>query len=439
MHRRCVRDERLSDPMMPHEQNKSCSSRGSGRTSRAGVERARWLVVGFTLFAVTAGVVACADDASDPPLRDDVDAGADGGSDAATDDANGDATSSIDAGPCSDAGLCITPVPIDDTIGLTSMWGSSATDIWAVGTRGTVLHYDGATWARGATVVQEGAAPYTLRSVWAGRSDDVWMVDGLNLWHGTGWAGPDATSWSLHAFAEYEPSPMAVRGFGEHAWLARRPILGSFGERLVKIEGWADTGPGPTEGIGEILPFPEIVLDVVMPTAADEAWAVGSQFVLDVSDPSAVTSLFISRVFRATKPTSDGGDPPAWELEEHDPLTTNQIFALWADTGAVWLAGEHGTIRRSKRSAIATRAFEILRVPVDADLHGVFGFGPDDVWFVGDASTVLHWDGTTLTKLATPFDSASKKPRLFAVWGSAPNDVWIAGDGTILHYQETSP
>ncbi|MDF2697830.1 MAG: Type fimbrial biosis protein PilY1 [Labilithrix sp.] len=397
------------------------------------------MAAGIAAFAVTTGAVACAaDDDSEPPPRE-ADASTDLASEATAADADDDASSSVDAGPCSDSGLCITPIPIDDTVGLTSVWGSSASDVWAVGSKGTVLHYDGSAWAKGATVALDGAAPYTLRSVWAGRRDDVWMVDGLNLWHGTGWAGSDATSWSLHTFAEYEPSPMTVRGHGDHAWLARRPILGSVGERLLKIDGWADTGPGPTEGIGPTLPFPEVILDVVMPTRADEAWAVGSQFVLDVSDPNAVTSLFITRVLHATKPMNDGGSSPAWELEEHDPRTTNQIFGMWGDESAVWLAGEHGTVRRAKRSAIATKAFEILRVPVLTDLHGVFGFGPDDVWFVGDASTVLHWDGTTFTKLATPFDAARSKPRLFAVWGSGPNDVWIAGDGTILHFQESSP
>jgi hypothetical protein len=400
--------------------------------------RARWLAAGTAVLAATSGAVACSDDGGTEPTPSDSDASTDAASDATSTDAD-DAVSPVDAGPCSDSGLCTTVIPIDDTIGLTSVWGSNASDVWAVGSKGTVLHYDGTAWAKGATVAPDGSAPYTLRSVWAGRRDDVWMVDGLNLWHGTGWTGSDATSWSLHAFAEYEPAPMAVRGRGGHAWLARRPITGSIGEQLLRIDGWTETGPGATEGIGVPFSFPAVLFDVVTPTRDDEAWAVGSHFVYDISDPSAVTSLFITRVFRAVKRADDGGSPPAWELEEHDPRTTNQIFGIWGEESSVWLAGEHGTVRRSKRSAIATRAFEILHVPVITDLNGVFGFGPDDVWFVGDASTVLHWDGTKFTKLSTPFDSARVKPRLFAVWGSAPNDVWIAGDGTMLHFQESSP
>ena len=56
----------------------------------------------------------------------------------------------------------------DDLIGL---WGSSATDVWAVGYSGTILHWDGNSWS--------GAPSGTtadLTSVWGSGSGDVWVA-----------------------------------------------------------------------------------------------------------------------------------------------------------------------------------------------------------------------------------------------------------------------
>ncbi len=50
-----------------------------------------------------------------------------------------------------------------------------------------------------------------------------------------------------------------------------------------------------------------------------------------------------------------------------------------------------------------TKRFDIVESPVAFDLRGIFGFGANDIWVVGEMSTVLHWDGTGWTKLATPF------------------------------------
>ena len=105
------------------------------------------------------------------------------------------------------------------------------------------------------------------------------------------------------------------------------------------------------------------------------------------------------------------------------------------------------------------------------DLFGVSGTSSTDVFAVGDAGTILHWDGTnwypqqcgTFQRLlavwmGSPGDGyavgaggtivryngsswtvvptrAGTAYDLRAVWGSSPNDVFAVGDaGTILHY-----
>lgn len=69
-------------------------------------------------------------------------------------------------------------------------------------------------------------------------------------------------------------------------------------------------------------------------------------------------------------------------------------------------------------------------------LNWIHGFGPNDVTVVGNAGTILHFDGAGWS----PQGSGTTED-LWGVWGAAPNDLWaVGGSGfveataTILHY-----
>src|SRR5260370_592420 len=68
-----------------------------------------------------------------------------------------------------------------------------------------------------------------------------------------------------------------------------------------------------------------------------------------------------------------------------------------------------------------------------ADLAGVWGSGPSDVWAVGGIgtiSTILHWDGSAWTSIPS-----GTTDRFLGVWGSGASDVWAVGaGGTIRHW-----
>ena len=82
-------------------------------------------------------------------------------------------------------------------------------------------------------------------------------------------------------------------------------------------------------------------------------------------------------------------------------------------------------------------------LPIGIDvplLNWVYGFGANDITFVGAGGTVLHYDGTTFTAQPTPTDQD-----LWGVWGAAPDDLWtVGGNGrqedqaTILHFDGTA-
>jgi hypothetical protein len=69
-------------------------------------------------------------------------------------------------------------------------------------------------------------------------------------------------------------------------------------------------------------------------------------------------------------------------------------------------------------------------------LNWCHAFSSSDVTMVGNAGTVLHWDGAAWTQQPTPTTQ-----NLWGVWGAAPGDLWsVGGDGladgqaTLLHY-----
>lgn len=69
-----------------------------------------------------------------------------------------------------------------------------------------------------------------------------------------------------------------------------------------------------------------------------------------------------------------------------------------------------------------------------APLRGVWGQRSTDVWFVGDASEALHWDGVRLSRFPLPHGS------LRAIAGGGRDDVWALGAlGGLYHLTHPFP
>ena len=65
-------------------------------------------------------------------------------------------------------GLLCPSAPISLLFGI---WGSSATDVFAVGRRGTILHYNGSNWSP-----MTSGTTTDLVDVWGSSSNDVFAV-----------------------------------------------------------------------------------------------------------------------------------------------------------------------------------------------------------------------------------------------------------------------
>src|SRR5580704_10916791 len=65
-----------------------------------------------------------------------------------------------------------------------------------------------------------------------------------------------------------------------------------------------------------------------------------------------------------------------------------------------------------------------------AGFRAVWASGNSDVWAVGAAGTVIHFDGQSWT----PFASGTTE-NLTGLSGTGPGDVWATGDnGSVLHW-----
>jgi hypothetical protein len=154
--------------------------------------------------------------------------------------------------------------PIDDNLYLglgllCGVWGSSATDVWAVGHAEldepaqdlrTVAHYDGLAWKQ----VDDGptASPSYLYGVWGSSASDVFAVgDSILHYDGASWS--DIADGKITGNAVWGASPSDV--FVVYTYPATPPTAyiyhydGAFWSTMTSIPGWlnATWGLSPTD------------------------------------------------------------------------------------------------------------------------------------------------------------------------------------------------
>ncbi len=107
------------------------------------------------------------------------------------------------------------------------------------------------------------------------------------------------------------------------------------------------------------------------------------------------------------------------------------VYGIWgADEGELWAAGgdaDAGTGFLWRRDATGWRDVPLPEGRPAGTLFKAFGFSRTDVWFVGAAERLLHWDGTHLTDAGKPANQASSEKSLFTVHGAAGRIVAVGG------------
>ena len=322
---------------------------------------------------------------------------------------------------CAEAAWCPVATNVSSLYVLTSVWGKSANDVWAAGSGGTVVHWDGTAWTAGNIPVQN-----TFHNL-LGVGSEVWAISATDTMYKTSAFAGAATQWSLvpSPFADpYSISPITA------AWssptgdvrLGSSQFLlfdeeGNFGLGNQFTRAIVDGGPGWKGWPGTA------TVNSIWGVSADDLWIAAD------NSPTVSWQLGVTMHGRA----APDGDPGALEWQEVDSQASVVLFSLWGTSANdLWAVGDKGTIRHIA-SSNATQ-WDIIPSPTKESLRAVYGFGANDVWAVGENGTILHWDGKEWKDSVAAFQVNKKKPDLHAVWGSGPNDVWIVGDGVALHH-----
>lgn len=298
---------------------------------------------------------------------------------------------------------------------------------WAVGGAGTILRWYGSFWAP----VPTGSA-VTLRAVWAapGREDEV------------GWAVGDSQvlrlqegRWRVHGSAPAQPLNGVWGRGADDVWM-----VGDHGLVLH----WDGAALEP-------VPFPRDAALTTVWGAGDDLWVSGLERTLarrrggewqlmDVSSAPVGTfqggadlgggDVLVaggdqSGLFGSTRNAGvllrGRGDTLSEILRTPAALST-----VWADGGGgAWIGGQGGYLWRYERGQV-TRAASHLSTYVNlTEVHGARG---NDVWAVGSAGTILHWDGSTWSS-----SIAAEPAPVVQLLGRSPQDLLaLLKDGVVM-------
>ncbi|MBN9167799.1 MAG: hypothetical protein BGO98_00745 [Myxococcales bacterium 68-20] len=312
--------------------------------------------------------------------------------------------------PCSGFGFCLLDTELPPLVALNAITGTAADDVWIVGTKGTVLHGSGTSFAPVPAGTDE-----SLFSVWSPARDNVWISASSAPLHGSAKEG-GGVKFERVPGSTWNPSG-ATGGriwtvWGSSAddvWLAGEPSSRFGGNASVWQLTSDDAGAPGWRSVSICAPgkfcSPNIRASWGSPNGP--AWLVGS------------------RGENYTPEVADGGT--LWASK--DSRTLIALESVWgAPNGEAWAVGAGGTVRRF---APDKNSWEVIESPVSTALHGVWGRNADDVWIVGDEGVVLHWTGKAL-ELETMHDRTTVAPDLNAIWG-IDRQIWIVGNGVIFH------
>jgi hypothetical protein len=327
---------------------------------------------------------------------------------------------------------------------LNGVSADSASDAWAVGSAGTsalTLHWNGTSWTR-VPSPSPSSRYNALFGVSAVSGSDAWAV-GAYVSNTTGHADTlilhwNGTSWSKVA----SPSPGHLRNYlysvsavsGNDAWAVG--YYTKHGLTYTLILRWNGTSwtqvpsPGPSGAP---------VLRGVSAVSGSDPWAAG--------ELGAATLILHWNGTSWAQAASPGPSPGPNLLFGVSAVPGSDA---WAAGCASNTAGDCDTLILHWNGTSWTRQASPDPDAFDNQLSGVSAVSGADAWAAGHAGNdtlILHWNGTSWTRQASPSPSSSDNV-LSGVSAVSGRDAWAAGsyrnnttgatDTLILHWNGTS-
>ncbi len=381
-------------------------------------------------FAIPLGSVGCAttDDAREPPPETSrvPDGGEDAGAlDSSLDDAGCD-PSAPDCAPaplsCDDVPWCPVSTGVANIYLLTKVWGTSKDDVWAVGSGGTVIHWNGSAWSPSVIPPSPAEMKNTFFAVGGTGANDVWVASTTSsIFHndGSGWTlleSPAPKGYEVPVFSIWTDGLEAIRlGTRSFEYVVNTPngplwLTGNqFANATVKPDkrkvAWE-----PQLGTATVVGYYG---------TADDLWLIG--------DNSTFKPWQRALTMHGVR--AKGGELEWTEVESN---ALPKLHAIWGSSAEdIWAVGDQGILRRMRPGQ---SSWEVVPSPTNESLFAVWGTSASDVWAAGENGTILHFDGTTWSSEQAAYPAGKKKPNLTGIWGSGPEDVWIVGGTLALHF-----
>jgi hypothetical protein len=312
-----------------------------------------------------------------------------------------------------------TPVDSGTGKGLVKMWGRSADDIFAVGNAGAIVHYDGSEWQP----LASGITAY-LDGVWGDASGDLYVWSGNGTYHrkhGTEWVSRPVVAGDLSGVVTSGPSTMIT---------SDNSLLQVDGDEVTRVRG------GPPRNLNGVWTAPNGEVFAVGRSDAIErriangwypmmggTWQ-GSWF--GVWGRSATDVYVVGTGGRILHYDGSGWSPI-------DSGTSNDLHGIWGDDNYTVAVGV-SVVLINDGSGWVPMTGDIS----DVALRDVWGASRNELVAVGDGGTILQYDGSGWAKA-----ESGVQVDLTGVWGSSREDVYVVGgvmvseDGqasAILHF-----
>lgn len=320
---------------------------------------------------------------------------------------------------------------------LWNVWGSSSTEVFAVGDSGRMLHYDGVAWSTSRT------GPVWAGGIWGSSSHDVFIVggdgnfldydmDGGSIFHydGTAWQR-QATSLThtidIAGVGGTSATDVYFVGGVRDVYPSLQHFDGSTFDAGVSLQGhhgWEDIWAAAPDAVWVVDGIDRVDLFDGSFSAWTNEWAPpGCEWELD----EGATSVWATSRVNAFVVAGAPGTIVHYYGSNWTPMTTgttSYLYDIWGSSDTdIFAVGQEGTVVHYDGTS-----WDLMPKVTERTLWGVWGSSSVDVYAVGDAGTIIHYDGTEWTAIPSMTQNT-----LTGVWGSSDRDVFVVG-GLILHY-----
>ena len=329
---------------------------------------------------------------------------------------------------CTEDALCMAPlfdpdpsIGLDHRTGLFALAARSPNDAWLSGAAGTVARFDGNSWKRSETGIQN-----SLYGLWLLGDAEIAFDDPTRLF---------ARGLPAVADAGVEPSTDGWAPFAAvtvpAAWRQMRVVTtwAHPGSRTLFVGARASSPSGSASGgFWRLRYSPATNAFTLDATTLNKCNVFACREVYGLDGHSADEVWAVGPKGAAFRITDAEADTPT--LTAFNTLTLHALHGVWAPASDdVWAVGSTGTVRRYRGDERFWEAYDEL--PTKQHLYAIAGSSPSDIWIAGDEGTVFHYDGTAWKRVKVA-GLAGRRPRLDRIWIPSPGRVWIAGQGALV-------